>query len=76
MGKITETVIRCTCDVCGKKCLEDEGSIEVTVGYNMNSRVFAYGDLKVYIPYGTSNGIICKECKIRLLKQYIQENEV
>lgn len=73
MGKIIETVTTCTCDVCGSICNENENKIDITFSYSLNDRNYVYGSLYAYIPYGTSDGIVCRECKLTLLEDYVKK---
>lgn len=73
MGITTHTYIKCTCDICGKDCAKEDATIDITTHYNMDSRCYIYGELFAYIPYGTSKGIVCKECKLQYLEDYINQ---
>lgn len=72
MGKVTKVTTVCTCDICGKECSDNEHTIDVTTGYNLNGRCYMYGTLYAYVPYGTTQGVVCRECKLSLLEQYIK----
>lgn len=73
MGKLVKTVTVCTCDVCGKECSEGENKVEITTSYSLNDRCYIFGDLYAYIPYGTSQGVVCKSCKLDYLERYITQ---
>ena len=73
MGVTIKQIKVCTCDVCGKECEEDEGNIQITTGYSIDSRAYVFGNLYAYIPYGTSQGVVCKECKLSYLEKYIAQ---
>jgi hypothetical protein len=75
MGIKTKEITECTCDVCGKVCevFESEFCVTINSGDGRDvgpSEIFG----KVYVnnPYGYSKGIVCKECKIKWLKIYLE----
>ena len=72
MGKVVKTITVCTCDVCGKECEEGENKVDITFSYALNDRQYIYGSLYAYVPYGTSEGIVCRSCKLYWLEQYIK----
>jgi hypothetical protein len=77
MGIKISTVTTCTCDICTAECRQDDRRIiidvkpaERDVGPSQITGSILYNE-----PYGSRDGYICKECKIRYLKQYIKELE-
>lgn len=73
MGIQRKEVVTCTCDICGKVCEQDEGDIEITISSTTVGRNYLYGNLSAYIPYCTSKGVVCKDCKLFYLEMYIQQ---
>lgn len=71
MGKVVRTITMCSCDICGKECNENENSIEITTSYSLNDRCYMFGSVHAYIPYGTSQGVVCKSCKLDYLERYV-----
>ncbi len=74
MGIVTKTITECTCDLCGSVCKPKEGEIRVNVsgGDRDVGPSQVYGVLVFNQPYGCVNGIICKSCKIKWLRIYLE----
>lgn len=73
MGIQRKEVVTCTCDICSKACDKDEGDVEITISSTTVGRNYIYGNLSAYIPYCTSKGVVCKDCKLFYLEMYIQQ---
>ena len=75
MGIRTETVTIVTCNICGNQCGKSDGEIRIQV--NSGDRdvgpATIDGELRFTQPYGVSNGIICRACKIIWLKKYVDQ---
>lgn len=68
-----EMIARCTCDFCGAQCGKNDGRIKITLQEGSKFSPVIAGELRLYIPYGLDNGIICENCKLIALKKYIAE---
>lgn len=78
MGVIKKEIVECFCDVCQKPCSQDDSKVSVRVNTGDGRDVgpaTINGRLSFYQPYGCADGIVCRECKIRWLKTYIQREE-
>lgn len=71
---VTQKII--TCDICGNQCSESDGDIQIKVNSGDGRDVgpaYITGSLRFDQPYGCSNGIICRSCKIKYLKKYMEQ---
>ncbi len=77
MGIKISTVTTCTCDICSADCSPDERRIMVVV--RPAERDVGQSEIRGSIlydePYGTRDGYICKQCKIKYLKKHIEDLE-
>ena len=76
MGIEQKTITIVTCDICGNQCGKDDGAISIQVnggdGRDVGPATID-GELRFTQPYGVSNGIICRACKVKWLRQYIEQ---
>lgn len=74
MGIKETTVTTITCDICGNQCGRKDGEIEIQVnggdGRDVGPATIT-GELRFHQPYGVSNGILCRSCKVKYLKTYL-----
>jgi len=74
MGVTTRTVTVCTCDVCQRECQPDEGRITIEVnggdGRDVGPATIS-GMLTFHQPYGCDKGVVCRACKIKWLRRYV-----
>ncbi len=75
MAIIQQTITKCYCDICNKECEPTENLIDITTQYALNDRCYMYGEVHAYIPYGTSQGVVCKQCKLHYLEEYIKKEK-
>lgn len=76
MGVKKTTITEITCDICGKECGESDGSIRVMVNNGDGRDVgpaYVTGELRFSQPYGVTNGIICRDCKLEYLADYLSQ---
>lgn len=76
MGITTKTLQYCYCDLCNKRCGPADTRIVIEVYPGDGRDVgpgYLHGELKLDIPYGVSNGIVCKDCKIEWLRAYLEQ---
>jgi len=80
MGITTKTVTVVTCDLCWKECGSSDGEIRIQVTSGDGRDVgpgYAVAVMALDIPYQASRGIVCRACKLKLLREYVssaQEN--
>ena len=75
MGVLTKTSIIVTCDICHEGCNEEDGRIEIQVNGG-DGRDVGPATINGYLtftqPYQVSCGIICKDCKKKYLRKYLE----
>lgn len=75
MGKVTLEIVKCTCDICGAECNEEDSKIEIKVNNGDERGVgsaYIYSTLRFEQHYGCSNGIVCNICKKKYLAEYVK----
>jgi len=75
MGVEKKTITIVTCDICQRKCGENDREIliQVSAGDRDVGPAIITGDLRFTQPYGVSNGIVCKSCKLNWLDYYVAQ---
>lgn len=76
MGITKKTIFIYKCDLCKAECAEDDTRIKIELNKGDGRDVgpaYLHGTLRVNQPYGTDNGIVCKQCKFTWLKKYLSE---
>jgi hypothetical protein len=76
MGINTKTIEIITCDICGVNCGKNDSDINIQVNGGDGRDVgpaTINAKLVFNQPYGCSNGIVCFDCKIKFLKQYLKD---
>ena len=74
MGITTKTITVATCDLCLKECGANDGEIRLRVTPGDGRDIdpgYAVAVFVLDIPYRTSHGIVCRECKMTLLHEYV-----
>ena len=74
MGITTKTVTVVTCDLCLNECGANDGEIRLKVTPGDGRDVgpgYAIAVFVLDIPYQTSRGIVCRDCKMKLLREYV-----
>lgn len=74
MGVTTKTVTVVTCDLCLKECGANDGEIRVQVTPGDGRDVgpgYAVAVIALDIPYQPSRGIVCRDCKMKVLREYV-----
>lgn len=74
MGITTKTVTVVTCDLCLKECGYNEGEIRIQVTPGDGRDVgpgYAVAVIALDIPYQPSRGIVCRDCKMKVLREYV-----
>lgn len=77
MGITTKTVTTVTCDLCRKECGVNDGEIRVQVTPGDGRDVgpgYAVAVMALDIPYQASRGIVCRECKMKVLREYVRSD--
>ena len=77
MGITTKTVTTVTCDLCWKECGANDGEIRVQVTPGDGRDVgpcYAVAVIALDIPYQPSRGIVCRECKMKVLREYVRSD--
>ena len=77
MGITTKTVTTVTCDLCWKECGANDGEIRVQVTPGDGRDVgpgYAVAVMALDIPYQPSRGIVCRACKMKLLREYVRSD--
>lgn len=75
MGKVTLEIVKCTCDICGTECNEEDSKVEIKVNNGDGRDVgpaYIYSTLSFEQPYKCSNGIVCLSCKKKYLTKYVK----
>jgi len=75
MGIKNKTIEVVTCDICRNTCKKDDCEISIQVnggdGRDVGPATIT-GKLTFTQPYGVSNGLICRDCKIKWLTEYLK----
>lgn len=74
MGITTKTVTVVACDLCLKECGANDGEIRVQVTPGDGRDVgpgYAVAVIALDIPYQPSRGIVCRDCKMKVLREYV-----
>lgn len=77
MGVTTKTVTVVTCDLCWKECGANDGEIRVQVTPGDGRDVgpgYAVAVMTLDIPYQSCRGIVCRECKMKILREYVRSD--
>ena len=70
------TTVVCTCDLCGNTCGKNDGFIKVQVHPGDGRDVgpgYAFAEVRVDLPYSSSNGNLCRACTLSALRTHLQE---
>lgn len=65
------------CDMCESLCSKDDGKIYLETSppaRDVGAR-YVHAHLLYFAPYAFTDGLLCKKCKISLLKKYIELEE-
>lgn len=77
MGISKREIIEYFCDLCLKQMEMNENIIDVIINSGDRdvgpSVITAHFSLD--IPYGCSNGIVCRECQIKYFRKYFDSND-
>ena len=77
MGITTKTVTVVTCDLCLNECGINDGEIRIQVTPGDGRGVgpgYAVAVIALDIPYQPSRGIVCRACKMKLLREYVRSD--